>query len=335
MNTFTAEQLLSIKTPEKLFSKNVMSTLVDEYRELAKKWHPDRTKDKRAGEVFSHISKLRDEGEQKIRGDIWGFEGSYTFQSKKYNFYRSSQFELGSMYICDDCVIYEIHPDHRKLGKGLIESQRLFTYKTSAIEKEVKRYLPVKTDIHITDHQFICKIHKTPDLLCLRDVLNHYDNMMDPKAVAWIISSLCNLCCYFENTGIVHHDISPDTYFISPKYHSGALLGGWWYAAKLGSKISVVPSRTHTYLPWNVKTNKIASSVTDLELIRTTGRELLGDITGKNLNKDAREEVVEWLTSVAQKGSIDNYREWIQVLEKPGPRKYTPMELDAATLYDK
>jgi hypothetical protein len=151
------------------------------------------------------------------------------------------------------------------------------------------------------------------------------------------MSGLHNMTCYLDWADLSHNDISLDTYFISPKYHSGALLGGWWYTSKIGNKIIAVPNRTYQYMPMEVRKTKISSIKTDLELIRAVGRELLGDVTGTRLkqNEDIPKPLINWLVLPSPTGSaIKDYTLWQKVLtDSFGPRKFVNMEVAAEELY--
>jgi hypothetical protein len=172
-------------------------------------------------------------------------------------------------------------------------------------------------------------------MLPFRDVLNFHDNKLEPAHVAWVQSTLHNLTCYLSYTGIVHHDISPDTYFISPKEHEGHLLGGWWYALTVGSPLRQLPSRTFQFLPWEVKTRKLALVQTDLELIRAFGREALGDINGTKLKgKVVPKAMLNWMNNVAGDDAVEEYKRWRDVLtDSFGKRKFVKMDLGPEQIY--
>jgi hypothetical protein len=114
-------------------------------------------------------------------------------------------------------------------------------------------------------------------------------------------------------------------------------LGGWWYASVIGEKMKAVPNRTYQYMPIDVKKSKIASSKTDLELIRSVGRELLGDISGIRLNQieGIPKPLINWLQLPSPTNSaIKDYGLWDKVLtESFGPKKFVKTELTSEELY--
>jgi hypothetical protein len=328
-----ADIILSMKCPEALFPDSVAEAK-RVYRELGKHWHPDVCKDNRAGVVFDHITKLYEKATEKILGGYWGFAGVETFSGQgkpftvKYRLER--RFELGRCLIASDEVVYVLDAEHVGFSKALSRSMAGFKYGTPEMKTEVLRYLPTE----VTFAGEVVRIRKRPELLCLRDVLDHFGGSLPPKAAAWVISSLSSLCCFLEYAGLVHGDISPDTYFIDPTEHYGALLGGWWYSAPPGAALRQVPARTFRFLPWKVRTEKRASALIDAELLLATGREMLGDIDGKSLDPDAPAPMRAWLTSVATATAVENYRSWGAAREKSfGPRRFTEMQLTEKMLY--
>ncbi len=198
-------------------------------------------------------------------------------------------------------------------------------------------YLPTLRKIFETEDGCLCMmIDKSRDLLLLRDVLLYYKGHMPERHAAWIMSTLHNLLCYFEHAGLTHNDISPDTYYISPLYHSGALLGGWWYATEAGNRINKLNARSYGLLPPDAKVDRTADPRLDGELVRATGREMLGDITGVNLESmhAAPKAMIDWLRFVSTGDAIEDYERWGNVLQDSfGPRKFVQMKLTADDLY--
>jgi len=87
-------------------------------------------------------------------------------------------------------------------------------------------------------------VEKAPDQVPLRDLLEHLNGKLSAEHTAWILSSLLNIACYLQYAALTHNAVSPDTFFVSPEAHSGALLGGWWYATAAGARIGALPAST-------------------------------------------------------------------------------------------
>jgi hypothetical protein len=330
-----AKQLLSFTKPEDIFPGDLAQAKV-KYRELAKEWHPDTNKSKEATRVFQNITELYDLAVKQIEAGTFGGRSVLKTSIHTIPYLKARSFELGMMYLGEDHVTYVVDKGHKTFYDNGVANSSIFSFKNDKMKNEIARYLPRNVTTFKTDDKHLgLMVPKTKDLLLLADVLEHFNDEMPVKHAAWVGSSMHNIACYLHWAGIVHNDISPETYFISPSLHSGALLGGWWYASKVGKKLSVVPRRTHDWLPWEVRTKKIALHETDLELIRATVRELVGDITGRKFGKEVPKKMSQWLKTVASSAAVDEYSSWIKMLEDSfGKRKFTPLELTQEDLYN-
>lgn len=333
-----ASNILKIKHPGDLFPSNV-SDAKKKYHELARTWHPDTNNDPDAVDVFKHITTLYQEAIDQIKDGVFESKNSLTVvdqQNRKhyFGFHSKHEFELGYFVVGDNHVTYFLDEHHKSLYENALTRITSFKYASPRMEKEASRYLPGKyRSFKTNDGKYVLMIKKTPDLVLLQDVLRFYDNKIDSRHVAWILNTIYNLCCYFNYSGIVHNDISPMSYFISPQYHSGALLGGWWYTKKEGHPIKFLPRRTYNYLPWEVRSNKMALQKIDLELVKATGRELLGDIRGKVFPSETPEPMKAWLNQISSE-AVTDYRNWGEVLKKSfGQRRFVHMKVTPETLY--
>lgn len=319
----TATDILSTVRPEDLFPGDPEKAK-RRYRELALLWHPDRGGN---DAVFAHLTSLYHSALERLSKGLWEGSAVLAFQgldgsARTFAAHASSPFELGQSIVGDDHVLYLLDSSFVRMAV----KPPSFAYASDRMREEISKCLPQQTRIiPLTDGRALVQIDKTPDLLRLRDVVTHLGTL-DPKHAAWIVSSLMNLACYLSYAGLVHHDISPDTYFISPKFHSGALLGGWWYVRQRGERVRTLPRRTFNLLPFKVRVTKQASSLTDLELIRATARECL--------SSPAPEPMRTWLEGVGVGSAVEQYREWAVVLERTfGPRRFVAMSINADAVY--
>jgi hypothetical protein len=348
LSRLTAAEILAIREPERLFTGEE-SALKREYRHLAFLWHPDRCSDAFAREVLPHINALFETAREKlVRGD-WQVPGLLTLSDtagKEYRFrFRMRRpFELGEMLIGNTVLTFLVEGRYKAFFDNAVRRIGNFLYASDAMKQEVSRYLPRLRKLFEThDGRFVMVLEKDPDLLLLGDVLDHYITVGLPpvwdRHVAWIQSTLHNLCCYLEYAELTHNDISPDTYFISPKGHYSALLGGWWYSERIGERLSGVTGRTFGLMPPDVQAEGIADPRVDLELARSVGRELLGDISGMKLlhTRPAPEAMLNWLRLPGSGNAREDYRLWReQVLtDSFGPRRFVDMKLNADDLYGK
>jgi hypothetical protein len=171
--------------------------------------------------------------------------------------------------------------------------------------------MPVLSEF-ATETAHVVVMKKTADVLSLRDVLTHFKGRIDERHVAWMMSALLNIACYWQYAGIAHNAVSLDTCFISPKHHTVLVLGGWWYSRPIGGKMIAAPSHTINYAPHDLLTKKVADIRTDLEMIKALGRQLLGDVTGMRLasDKSVPQPMARWLKQAASDNAVDEYRIW-------------------------
>lgn len=329
-----------------LYSSRTQDDLRREYRELCKVWHPDHNKEADAAKVFGHITALYERLDKELAAEanpaaaakelyetleISGKDG------KKYSirYYRSHKTDTGEMYVGAQMVTYFYDKSSADICKAAVKNIKALRYADDKMREQCERYMPkLKSQVETADGTYLI-IEKTPDLLSLRDVLDYSGGKIDIKHVAWIISSLLNIACYLEWAKVSHNAISLDNYFISPKFHSGALLGGWGFAVKVGAPLTVLPARTDAVIGGG---DDPASPRIDQMLIKAIGRELLGDPQGAKLpyDKSVPKPFSDWLCGATNSESprerYKHYRE--KVLKASfGPPKFIIWALTALQVY--
>ena len=329
--------------PERLFSGS-LDEVKKAYRLLAMKWHPDRNRAANAHAVFQHIGRLLAHAEEKIALGDWPGPGTLRVtaldgRAYEIGYLRRHRFELGTMFVADSVVAFEIDRAHADLVQQAERALRGLGYASEKMRAQIAPHLPpfpFRAAVQ-TANAYLIVMHKAPEFLLLRDVLDHFGGRLDPRHVAWVISSLLNLCCYFQHAGIVHNALSPDTCFISPPGHGVAVLGGWWYAARSGERMVAAPAHTLDWAPHDLLANKRADIRTDLELVRAIGRELLGDVTGVRLGREsaAAHALIDWLRLPASSDPIEEYQTWhTQVLHDSfGARRFAELPLTQSDIY--
>ncbi|MFN8657172.1 MAG: J domain-containing protein [Candidatus Obscuribacterales bacterium] len=350
-NSLTAAKLLSIDAPELLFSRSP-DEAKREYRSLARLWHPDCAHDGSAApEIFAHINELYRLAVIKLSDGSWVEPVEKVEQEtpgiKKFRrtngtimrvtYQKVQSFELGTMYVSPDTVTFDIEDEHRDLFLNGCQQIGALSFASAAMALEMANSLPQVVDRFKTDGSSIVVLRKTPDQLLLSDVLAHYRGRMKVAHVGWILNCLYNLACYLQWSRLSHNGIAPDTIFISPLRHSAMLLGGWWYARPIGSPLTMVTERTLQFMPTDAMRNKRADHRTDLELIKSIGRELLGDMIGDDLkfNNKLPQNVVDWLLMPSTGNALLDYSSWKdEILRKTfGKPRFVAMKLDTTNFY--
>jgi serine/threonine protein kinase len=343
--TPTAAALLAIPDdcPERLFAGSA-DDIKRDYRRLAMQWHPDRCRDADAHAVFQHIRRLYEVAEQRIARGEWSCREPLTLTASDGRTYaidylRRHAFELGTMYVANTVVAFVVDDAHADLVRRAGRVLRDLRYADDGMRSQVAPYLPAFpfAGAFRTDDACVIVMRKQPGDLLLRDVLDHVGGRLDARHVAWVVSSLLNLCCYFQYAGIVHNALSPDTCFMSPQRHAVAVLGGWWYAAQAGERMVAAPAGTIAWAAHDLLHTGRADLRTDLELVRALGRELLGDISGARLARAgaAPTAMIDWLRLPASDDPIEEYRTWrTRVLpDSFGARRFVELPLTQSDIY--
>ena len=336
----TAEEILKIKVPERLFEIGKEDAINSQFRKLISIWHPDVCKHSLASEVSSHLNELKKSALQKVKNGTWAGSGSLIIteeKGKKYeiNYVSRKKIELGEEFIGRKLIVYIVDKQYNDLISNGLRAPILFKYSSESMQKEIEKYLPnIQRTIQLDNGNTAILIYKDVELVSLEDLIKFQGGKLDPKHVAWILSSLYNLVCYFNFTRISHNAIIPRNYFVSPKNHWGALLGGWWYVSKFGEKIKAVPKETYNTIQI---TGGKGNVKTDLEMIKYCGREMLGDLSGVRLlrNGSIPKSLARWLTFPSSGNAVRDYLTWQEkiIIESFGVREFTKWNLTPKEVY--
>lgn len=334
----TVAKILNMKEAGELFScpENIKA----EYKQLARQWHPDISGN---NEVMSKINVLFKEGLILAESGKWKKPNFVAVKGKdgrkrELSYLTSFNFELGVTYIGNTFLAYFIDKPNRSLYNNAINVIKSLKYSSENMRKECERYMPIILDTFETDEHLVLVIKKTKDLLSLRHVLEYFKGGIEDKHSAWIISRLHNIACFLYFNSLSHNCILLDSCFISPEFHTVALLGGWWYAVPFKEKMIGVPANVYSLMPPKAKEDKLGSNLTDMESIRALGREILGDRNGTKLlsMKVAPEPMINYLRSFSSQSSFSEYNSWSEVLDKSfGKRKFIELQLNADNIYNK
>ncbi len=336
------EQILAISenAPEKLFSGDLLIAK-SEYRMLGRRWHPDHNSDGAAQLVFQHVTRLYQKAREMIETNHWRGAGNLELQRdgrvmRRVSYFRIVPFELGEMYLGEGEVVFSVEQQYRDLFENAKNHIANFCFADSAMKREIERCLPPRPEFYSTSERLLMLVRKTPDLILLDDLREYLGGEVAPCHVGWIQNTIHNLSCYLSYAGLVHHDLSPQTYFVSPAFHTGVLLGGWWYACREGEKMKALPDRTIRIAPADVIRRKCAAGRTDLELIRATGRELLGDPTGTHLRADKKipAPFLSWFNGATTGNALLEYELWKEVLrESFGAPRFVKLDVKPSAIY--
>lgn len=342
----TVVDILNAKEPGDVYScftdKNAIKK---EYIKLLKEFHPD----KHGGldmynEATIKITELYEKALVLIEKGLWKKENALMLKgadgktySLKYDTFHD--FGLGTLYIGRTTLMYIFNLKYKSFRDNGLKNIKELKFANADMEKEFKKYIPnIICEFESLDGNYVVVMKKESDVFSLRDVLDYYDGKLSPRHVMWILSSLYNNECFLQFNNLTNNGLTIDSYFISPKNHSGHMFGGWWYSTKNGDKMIGLPKELFDILPLKQKESKCSSYRLDLESIRLIGRTLLGDKTGMLLDKDSSipTPLIEWLKGVSTDNPFEEYENWNKVIDKCyEKRKFEIMDLDEKKLYEK
>lgn len=339
ITSWTAVELLKLTGPEQLYTGD-SGLAKNEYRALAKRWHPDHEGGNT--EVFAHIKALFEQAEEKLKAGLWVTPGKMMITSidgKTYelSFKKHHTIEIGDMYIGSRVIIYAVDKANDDLFKNGLARIKSFKYPDGEVQKHLAGLLPkVRATVETVDKHFMV-IEKPEGVVLLKDLLAHYGGALDPKHVAWIVSRLYNLGCYLRWAGLAHNDLALETIFIEPTAHAAYLLGGWWFTSELGKKLMAVPGSLVKHAPSSLLTEKVGSASFDLELIKLLGRQLLGSESGNKLRLDKTlpRPMVNWLRTPTSGDSYAEFSTWKNkvLVDSFGARKFHKMDVTETSVY--
>lgn len=338
--TLSGSEILQLPTdaPGYLFSDDLGLAQL-EFRQLAKRWHPDGNRTAEAERVFQHIEALYRQARAQIAAGIWRAPGVLRFSSREGQRYevayvKHHAFELGDMYLSPAAVTYVLAQEYADLYANALQRIANLPYAHADMRAQMEPLLPSIAAQFSTADALVLIVRKTPEQVLLRDLLTHAGRI-EPVHAAWMLSGLLNLACYLDYAGLTHNALALDTCFVSPASHQVSLLGGWWYACPVGQKMLALPERSLALLAPDALHHKLASHRLDLELIRELGRELLGLKGGGLPAADLPAALAQWLRLASSGTALHDYQHWQRhvLRDSFGPRRFVRLAVSADDIY--
>lgn len=343
VENMTSNQILSCKKCGDLFTNNP-NTAKEEYKKLVKIWHPDNLKKenkKNGEEVFKKINYLYSLAEKLFSQNTWEQSNKIYLKDNKNNKYfmtylKSYDTEFGKSYINNNTLIFSFSKEKEKYYNLYLKNLKNLKYENKEMKEEFERFLPsLKNENLRTKDDFCVVLNKIEDVYSLNDIYEYFNKKIEHRHVAWTMSRLLNILCFFEYNKIAHNGIDLDTCYISPKYHSIMIYGGWQYAQKIGEKMIGTKKEIYEIMPVSNKNKKISNISTDIESVKLIGRKLLGSRSGSKLSDEIPEPFRNWLNDISSNSAFEEFKIWSDVLIKSyGRRRFVAMEVDKNKIYN-
>ena len=336
------QEILQAEQPEIIFPYASKESIHSTYNRLVKQIHPDICPGEEAKQAFIKLHSLRDEALDRLEKGTWETPGVKMFKTKADRSFQAiyrkkSAFELGMIYDGACHQVFHVDKEYKDLfWRGDHNISRFPKYADAEMKKKMAKIVPNVVRVEtLADDTFLMSIAKAPATLRLRDVLDHY-KALDPHHVAWIVSRLLNISCWFQYCRIAHYGITVDDLYIQPTTHDVYVYGGWWYAHEDGTALMAVPRKVLDNTPKTLYEDKVATMEINQNLARMVGRELCGDVAGATLmwDKNIPKPMRDFLVYPASDNAIEDYRRWREVLKESfGSPKFIHLDITADQLY--
>lgn len=328
----TIETLLNPKTkPGDIFPRTSETEMKKLYKTLCLIYHPDVNKDPRATDAFTRLTSLFNIAIKNLDSDAWEKTNYIEFHLKngktvQITYQYHSTFEIGECYVTSTKVVYVFDFSKKKYYNNY---NKKIKYANKDMEKIFKRLLPSGIKEYDTDDRHLIVIDKPMDVYPLKCLFeNYFKGDIPERHLAWIISRLMNLACFFKYNDIVINGIDIDSLFVCPSQHAIYLYGGWWYSVPENTKMIGTTKVIYDIMPPKVKADKIASSVTDVESIKALGR--------KYLSTAAPEPFRQFLNSGTSSNTYSEMAKWDKALtDSYGKRRFIKLEVPKEDIYRK
>lgn len=307
------------------------------FRQLAAIFHPDHSRDPRAGDVFVRLCRLRDAalgalediaadvGAGAERNRVWHDDRGGSGRLDRLSVRRTA---TGAAIVCKGSLVYTFPRENRAISDAETVRATKLPSADAAMAREMKPFLPAfEASLRSEDGWTANVFARGPNDVLLADLAEHCGGSIEPVHAAWIVSGLLNIVCYLEWAGLMHGAIAPDTVLIDPSMHSVRLVGGWGLATAFGQRAEAIPDRTLRRRPDLVASRGLAIVGVDGDLVRETAREILG-------TEAVADEMRLFLRLPPEATAVADYAAWDECLAASfGPKRFVVMPVAATDVY--
>jgi len=310
----TADQILSIKYPGRLFDQN---SFKEQHQKLCRLWHPDRNYDPNASKVMAHINVLYSQAELGQWGNVFNFKDIDSSKEYTFKYRKVLLVDIGEMYIGEQMVLFNVKKGDADLVERGFNAIRAVRYPSRMLEENFKRFVPRDVHLYKTETGMVLTMYKGPHQICLKDIVDS-GFVFQPGHLSWILTGLYNFILFMQQAqNKMFGGLSLDSIFINTKMRGIHILGGWWYSANLGQSIDALPEWLFQRLPKATIQQKKSVGSIDLLALRVLSINLLGDDTmvGSKLliSHPKSKNLVQFLRSSPSETTIKDYQRWVLI----------------------
>lgn len=308
------------------------------FRNLAAQWHPDHCDDPKAGEVFRHLIKLREQlkvgarpGPEGVTGEEVILTARTGLRFRTRPLYRH-QSDIGEILVGARTVSNLVPPENADLAALEVAAVCGFRFADDRMRAQMADGLPELMEERPLEGGGTLLIYrKDPGEMLLADLLRR-DGPLPPEHAAWVCSGLLNVAAWLGWAGMWHGGISADTVAVNTDTHSVRLVGGWAFSGKAGDRATAFPNRTLHLMPFLAVKTRLPDEGVTLGLIRRTVLEALGDPNESRLDTiGVPDPVGRFLRLPPARTGAEDYASWQSALRDGwGGRKFVIYPVPAA-----
>lgn len=305
------------------------------FRDYIKEVHPDSCPYPKASEAADKLVKLYNSAMEHISKGTWEETGVERLSSKVtlFGVKDISAFELGARYVSDTQVAYVFDSGKGKYRTNYVIRVKSLRYPDKRMQDIYKVRMPNFQSLSTENVQMISGreavvIQKTSDFYPMDLFLKAYKEQLTGRDIAWMISRMCDLCCFLYSQGLVLNGFTKENLFISPQTHTMSIFGGWWYAKPIGDSMIGTNKTVYSCMSPLTRTAKRSVFQTDIECMRHICTEIIKDKT------DIPKPILKWINDGSSDDPISEYESWNEALDKAyGERRFVKFETDSKKIY--
>lgn len=324
MKRVTEDLIKRAKSPWEIFSRD--SDLIEqEKEEYLRRFKPQEYKKIENFILQQQVILLYQRGLEELNGSTHFGDHTLTVMDTdgkeyRFTFQHIQEQRIGQTLTTRDHVIFVIHKDYKNLYDNYLAKCNFERHAMKSLWDEVKYYLPnIAKTFETADGDFVIIVKKLHSKVYpMTSILEYFNGRIDPQYVASIMTRLYKSAIYFDLRGFSHNALTVENLWFSPGRFINpgesiqsvedvrvvGVYGGWFFATNNSTLITGLPNDPITALPAKIKQIlpeevlkfHYGSYKIDMLAIKQIGRELLGDISGKDL-RNTPNPFVEWLNS--------------------------------------